>query len=956
MIRNIIDDYLDDQTKYSSKYGANTIVLYEVGSFFEIYAVPMKPGEKTYAHRISELLNIICTRKNKNNPVSRSNPFMAGFPTMYLSKNIDILIKDYDFTVVLVEQVTKPPNPKREVTKILSPGTYISENANTAELSASTILSIYIESVKCFHDPSKKLDFGIVGWTLIDTSTGQTTVQQLNTPKSLQVTDDNYTKDELQRVVTGYSPREIIVSSYDELPDNAMAFLGSTINVSGWYVGDKMNQEYKKIAYQNQLFEKLFVNKINPCVSPIEHLNMEFMPGSVISYVSLVQYIYEHDPKLMNQIQEPSIWEDSQHLVLENNCIEQLDIINKKANRYGSLFNMINFTSTVNGKRLLNSRLLSPSVDLETLQTRYDTTYNLNNANGSIEKLDVLLQKGAADSQRLHRKMAIGSLHPIEFNKLNDSYNLSFEIRDYLKKEKKLKDKINDLVPDEKIMESLQNMIDEYTSIYDMKELNKYFLSDIRTLIWKHGVHTDLDDIENDRKTSIEYLQNSASKFNDILCTALGGKLVTAVKLEDTDKEGYYLSVTKKRAEVLKKHIDKLLTEDEAKTIKYTAVSSSSSTFKITWSKFKTASNTVIASREKIKILSKKHFVDEMAEFHRKYFDTLNYISSWIAKVDVAKSYAKCSAQYKYCKPTLIDYETTKHQVCEAKDLRHAIIERIQESEIYVPNDVTLDSSTNGLIVYGCNAVGKSSLLKSLGIAIILAQIGMNVPCSSFKFTPYKNLFTRIKGSDDLFRGKSSFVVEMSELKSILNRADAQSLVIGDEVCRGTEHTSGLSLVATTVNNLDKRKTSFMLATHHHQLPLYVDSDTIKHVHLQITLENEKLVYNRKLKDGPGTAIYGLEVAKYVLNDDEFLAEAHALRKKILGQSELFLSDKQSRYNAHKYIDVCEKCGKLAVDTHHLLYQKNADESGFIGHVNKNHLANLQALCEDCHKLTHKND
>ena len=173
-------------------------------------------------------------------------------------------------------------------------------------------------------------------------------------------------------------------------------------------------------------------------------------------------------------------------------------------------------------------------------------------------------------------------------------------------------------------------------------------------------------------------------------------------------------------------------------------------------------------------------------------------------------------------------------------------------------NSISLGcEGTNGILLYGVNASGKSSLMKSVGLCIIMAQCGMFVPCSEFIYKPYHNVFTRISNNDNIFKGQSTFAVEMSELRSILKRTNDNSLVLGDELCSGTEMASGQSIVAAGIMCLSKLKTSFIFATHMHQL---VDIEEIncledvKYKHLKVHYDYEKsiLIYDRQLSDGPG--------------------------------------------------------------------------------------------------------
>ena len=149
------------------------------------------------------------------------------------------------------------------------------------------------------------------------------------------------------------------------------------------------------------------------------------------------------------------------------------------------------------------------------------------------------------------------------------------------------------------------------------------------------------------------------------------------------------------------------------------------------------------------------------------------------------------------------------------------MIERIQEGVAgYVANDIDIRKNTHiGMLLYGMNASGKSSYMKSVGLAIVMSQIGCWVPCKEFTHVPLRKLFTRISGNDDYMRGKSSFALEIEELNMILREADSDSIVLGDELCRGTEHVSGTAIVGGGIQTLIEKKVPFVFATHLHDIP-----------------------------------------------------------------------------------------------------------------------------------------
>jgi DNA mismatch repair protein MutS len=307
--------------------------------------------------------------------------------------------------------------------------------------------------------------------------------------------------------------------------------------------------------------------------------------------------------------------------------------------------------------------------------------------------------------------------------------------------------------------------------------------------------------------------------------------------------------------------------------------------------------------------------------------------------------------------------------VVKATDLRHCLIEKIQQTELYVANDISIgdNSYKDGILLYGTNAVGKTSFIRALGISVIMAQAGLYVPASSYQFSPYKYIFTRILGNDNIFKGLSTFAVEMSELRTILRLANQNSLVLGDELCSGTESISAVSIFVSGIQKLASISCSFIFATHLHEIINYDEITTLhnvgmKHMSVIYNRENDCLVYDRKLKDGPGNNMYGLEVCKSLNLPQDFLDNAQNIRMKYHHELSSILQHKSSHYNAkHITGGICENCKiNVSVDVHHLIFQNEADKNGTINKkgliFSKNIKANLMNLCEKCHDIVHKSN
>jgi DNA mismatch repair protein MutS len=326
--------------------------------------------------------------------------------------------------------------------------------------------------------------------------------------------------------------------------------------------------------------------------------------------------------------------------------------------------------------------------------------------------------------------------------------------------------------------------------------------------------------------------------------------------------------------------------------------------------------------------------------------------------IDFLKSSAKIVTEYNYVRPKILDLD---HGYIKTENLRHPIVERIIEHE-YVPHNIELGKDLKGMLIYGINSSGKSVLMKAIGLSIVMAQAGLYVPASLYEFSPYNSLFTRITGNDNIFRGLSSFALEMVELNAILKRTSNKTLVIGDEVCRGTEHISGSAIVATTVIELAKTNSSFIFATHLHELSNLdeiKELTNVKSFHLQVDYDNnhDTLIYDRKIKEGSGDSIYGITVARHIIHDVNFIDHAIKIKNKLLNISDTMIPNKKSKYNSKVYVYKCAECGKTdcQLDTHHICHQVDCD-NGFVKdkkHIKKNQKSNLKVLCKECHQNVH---
>jgi DNA mismatch repair protein MutS len=888
----IYDDYVLYTDKYKQIYGEKTIVFIEIGSFFEIYGVNNNSNEISGANmiEIGNLLNIQVSRKNKSIlENSRENPMMAGFPNHSLKKFIDVLIL-HNYTNVIVEQVTPPPNPKREVTRIISPSTYID---NLTSYEKNTLMVVYIEEL--IHWKTSKKSFGL-GVSCVDLSTSRTTSIE-------SYVDTHSINEELVRLCLLFNPKELVICSTKDIevyePNNV--YFHNKIS--------KLSEDYFNKKFQNVILNKVFIEK--GILSPIEFLNMERKQIALVSFVYMLEFVYEHNEKLLLNITKPVIAENDTNLILTNNALFQLDIVGKKH----CLCDILNNCKTSIGKRFFKEILSNPIKEVKRLNEMY-------------EKTDLYLKDDLYNHTRPILKQTMDIERIINIQKINpfdivNLYNSLIEV-----------EKLQHL-----IVTSHDSTIKESTlyieTTLDIETASKYKLSNIEENIFKNGFDNELDKITNQIEEILLYFNQIQNKYSNYL------------KLERSDKYGLILITTNKKYGEMKKEIKECY---ESVKIKQTHVRLQSSELDLKNNQYIFLKETL---RTRVQSKFQEYCITYLDKFNKLFLEAISFIE----EVDFFSNNAYNSFKMGLTKPKITDSKS--HINCQ--QLRHPIIEYIQKDTKYIPNDVCLNENSSGIILYGINASGKSSLMKSIGISIIMAQAGMFVPATNYNFYPYNDIHTRILNNDNLYKKQSTFTVEMSEIRNILNNCSASSLVIGDELCSGTESISAISLVTAGIIHLSAHKSSFIFATHLHELSKIDEVKSLKNVniqHLSVHYDNSlnTIIYDRKLKNGSGDTLYGLEVCKSLDLDPNFLLTANRVRKNLLKMSSTIVHNKKSNFNHSIYKDVCYICKKTAEDVHHIEHQCTADENNKINHYHKNSEFNLVALCKSCHHKTHKDE
>ena len=1069
----LVKEYLELTKHYKVIYGAKTLVLMEVGSFYECYAIKKAEGlyEGSDILEFTQINDMIIA--NKNTYVDESNVVMAGFGVTQLDKYVRKMLL-HGYTIVVYIQDKQPNKTTRSLGCIYSPGTYFDNNdyysqcgTNSNDYLTNNTMCIWIHYSK--KNRIVKEEMITIGLTLIDIITGKLVSYEY----SINYINSPTTYDQLEKYISIYNPCELIIitnknSQNKNYIDDVISYanINSTKIHKVYLVEDEDFREtvsatatatvtsFETIAKncEKQLYQETLIDKIYGDGS--YRGKSEFQNYSIAnqSLCFLLVFIEKHNPALIKAIDYPHFENINSQLILANHSLKQLNMISDQRynGKLGCVANFLNNTLTNAGRRKFAYDLLHPINNVANLNASYDVTEEL--INSEFYKTIANYLSNVRDIEKFERKLTMYKLDPKDFGTLYtnlSNISILFEKISTSKSNVLLYSYISSLVNGN--IYDYANFLNSYIekvfdlnklasiscdkfssySLYELDFISKTYNSKLNKLFKvSFDSREQLDAIvnflsellrdyekpksvpnvksaksKNNKKTVINDDDESILTYNSDFISNPKTQLeedpfshtsYNYVKIHETSKSDALLIITKRRSSILKDIINKLIVKSGPKysicynskysntnesieldlaLIDFKSHGSNNSNNIIVSSQISSLTHAIQNSRDCLDQELSETYKSIICDFNNltvEYYKTqsliqentktslLGSISQFVALSDVCYVKAYNALKYNYCKPQIVSDPTIMAKsYVSFKKLRHCLIEHLNANELYVTNDLKLGTTTNGILLYGTNAVGKTSFIKSIGIAIIMAQAGMYVPCEEFTYYPYEYLFTRILGNDNIFKGLSTFAVEMCELRTIMKNATCNSIILGDELCSGTETTSALSIFVASLERLHAIQSTFLFATHFHEILEYEEIKSLnklKAYHMCVLFDREKntLVYDRKLRPGHGESMYGLEVCKSLALPEDFIERAYAIRNKYNKTHVSVLEAKKSRYNANKLRGMCELCSNYeGTEVHHLQFQKNAKHGIINGEFNKNHKANLLNICESCHQKIH---
>ena len=565
----------------------------------------------------------------------------------------------------------------------------------------------------------------------------------------------------------------------------------------------------------------------------------------------LLDYIEKTQNKDISSLKDFEVYFKDKFVYMTNYSIRNLEVTQNMANgsKKGSLLSIVDKTSTAAGSRKLKNWLENPLLDINEIKKRQEIVGDF--VKHYFEKSDVKTSlKEVYDLERISTKVSYNIVSPKELLNLKKTLKQIPQIKNILKgfDSEKLVDIANNIDELEDLHDFLEKTIHEEAG-QTVKDGN----------VIKLGFNEELDSYKNASKNGNKVLLEIEEREKNR--TGIKNLKVGYNKIF-----GYFIEISK----VGLKSVDP--TE-----LGYHRKQTLSNCERFISEELKQVEEHIVNSKTKIEELELQLFQEVKIKIH-EYIPRLQRVANTLSDIDVFVSLSDVAEEYGYVKPEFND-----NNVIDIVDGRHPIVERNVSADSYISNDCKVEKDENILLITGPNMSGKSTYMRQLALIVILAQIGSFVPASSASLPIFDKIFTRIGASDDLAGGKSTFMVEMIEAKNALVESTANSLLIFDEIGRGTSTYDGIALAQSIleyINNTIKCKTLF--STHYHELTKLENiTEGIKNIHVSAKEDHGKLIFLYKINEGPIEKSYGIHVAQLAHLPNDVINGANKILKEL---------------------------------------------------------------------------
>ncbi|WP_063083831.1 DNA mismatch repair protein MutS [Weissella cibaria] len=677
-------------------------------------------------------------------------------------------------------------------------------------------------------------------------------VVQLVTPGTRMRTSADAAKENNYLVSLSMTPAGGFGLAYTDLSTGEVK--ATTVTATGGVLNEISRLETKEIVTNATLPDDLMANLTSLGIL-VSHQDEE-AANAETSYLTqqltvpeqkeaadvLLAYLFATQKRSLDHLQMASSYEIAQYLKLDRNSRANLELtVNLRTQqRSGTLLWLLDNTKTAMGGRALKQWLEQPLLDRETIEQRYDKIGELLKEFFSRAALQETL-KSVYDLERLAGRVAYGTANGRDL----------LQLRNSLRQVPDIMVTLGDLDP--AVFGDLLRRIDP---VSDIEKLISTAIAEEPPIsvtdggVIRAGYNTRLDEYRSVMKNGKQWLAELEAKER----SETG---ISSLKIGFNKVFGYYIEVTKA-------NIDKL--DPDRYTRKQTLVNAE----RFITPELKDREQMILEAETKSSDLEYQLFT-EVREQIKNNITRIQKLAATLAELDVLQSLATVAEDYKFTRPELTD-----KQRLVIKDGRHPVVEKVLGHQSYVANDVFMDEDETIMLITGPNMSGKSTYMRQLALTVVMAQIGSYVPASEAELPIFDQIFTRIGAADDLISGNSTFMVEMSETNTAIQNATKRSLILFDELGRGTATYDGMALaqaIIEHVHNNTKAKTLF--STHYHELTALSDElPNLRNVHVGATEENGELVFSHKVLTGPADQSYGINVAKLAGLPDSLIDRA----------------------------------------------------------------------------------
>lgn len=770
------------------------ILFFRLGDFYEMFLDD--------AILVSKELELTLTKRS----TAGDGIPMCGVPYHAAESYINKLVNK-GYKVAICEQIGDPKAKgltKREVIKIITPGTVMNESALTSSKN-NYIALIYEENHAIY----------LAG---ADISTGECFYSIYDGPDRCQLLFD-----ELYRLMM---PELLLIKpfSYERELKN---FLSLRLN-------------------------NCLVNELTEITSQIEdlmlqHFDMHNRPDNKIAHkaiATLLEYLHETVKTDLTHLNKLTYLDSSKSLFIDTYTLRNLEITRnlRDGGKKDTLYDVLDFTKTAMGSRLLRKWLEYPLLSPKKINDRLDAVANLVSDFSLRNNLREQL-KEIYDFERLLTRMEVGTANARDMNALKSSLYVLPAIKKSLSK------------ATAKLLANIHQKISTYDDLVVL--IDKAIVEDPSFSIReggfiKDGYNQELDEYRNIAKNSKRLLQQMEEDEKN----KTG---IKSLKIGYNKVFGYYIEVRHSSTEMVPENYIRKQTLANAE--------------RYITPELKEFETKILGAQEKIVQLEYNLFT-ELRDILKTKISSIQNTAHEIAILDVLVSLAQAGDEYNYIRPKLLD-DGTIH----IKDGRHPLVERILNRDLFVPNDTHLDNAQNEImIITGPNMAGKSTYMRQSALLTLMTQVGSFIPAREASISPVDKIFTRIGASDDLVSGQSTFMVEMNEVSHILKYATNKSLVILDEIGRGTSTYDGMSIARAVIEHIrDHIGAKTLFATHYHELTDLEDDVHVKNYCIAVKEKGSDVTFLRRIIRGSADKSYGIHVAKLAGLPQEVVKRAETI-------------------------------------------------------------------------------